>query len=73
MDEKKEAPEDGCLILGLLPSPFISGAVCLNGKGHPQKQDPRCIATPGVSPIWECIVGQGSDRSRLSDRWLTLR
>jgi hypothetical protein len=36
-----------------------------------QKQDPRCIATPGVSSLWVSI-GQGSDDRSLTGRWLTL-
>ena len=40
---KNEGPEDGRHTIA---------AGCLNGNGHRQKQDPRCIATPGVSPTW---------------------
>ncbi len=38
--------------------------------GQKQKEDPRCIATPGVSSLW-VSAGQGSDTRRLSGRWLT--
>src|SRR6478735_2276070 len=38
--------------------------------GQKQKQDPRCIATPGVSSLW-VSAGQGSDTRRLSGRWST--